>query len=256
MEPPISEFTIMFSIATIGMLVVAVFVIFYQKRMLEAKLRQQILEVDHQQKMLLAALESQENERQRLAIELHDSIGAMLSTIRLSVLAIARTENLNIEGLQQTKKLIDNTIDSVRRISRDLMPSTLEKLGVSQTIHEMCDQYVAESGLLIQFKQQGKEVHFEKSMEVMVFRIIQELVNNAIQHAKCSVIQVSLNWSNTLLISVEDDGIGFSFKEKKHASGGIGLFNMQNRVKMLSASLEYEADRAKGTKAILTVPLP
>ena len=222
--------------------------------MLEARLKQQSLEVEYQQKMLLSALESQENERQRLAGDLHDSIGAMLSTIRLSVLTIARTENLNTEGIQQTKKMIDDTIDSVRRISRDLMPSTLEKLGVSQTIHEMCDQYTAVSGMAIEFEQQGNGVHFEKSKEVMLFRIVQELVNNAIKHSKGSCIRVSLNWSHKLFVRVEDDGIGFNFEEKKQSSGGIGLFNMQNRVKMLNASLEYETHQAKGTKAILTIP--
>jgi signal transduction histidine kinase len=249
----------MLSIATIGILVLTLaivfFVIFYQKRALEARLKQQSLEVEYQQKMLLSALESQENERQRLAGDLHDSIGAMLSTIRLSVLTIARTENLNTEGLQQTKKMIDDTIDTVRRISRDLMPSTLEKLGVSQTIQEMCDQHTAVSGIVIEFEQQGKEVHLDKSKEVMLFRIVQELVNNAIKHSKGSCIQVSLNWSDKVLVSVEDDGVGFNFEEKKGTSGGIGLFNMQNRVKMLNGSLEYEAHRTKGSKAILTIPL-
>jgi two-component system NarL family sensor kinase len=259
MEPTISEFTIMFSIATIGMLVLALaivfFVIFYQKKMLQSKLEQQRLEVEYQQKMLLSALESQESERQRLAGDLHDGIGAMLSTIRLSVLTIARSENLNTEGLQQTKKMIDDTIDSVRRISRDLMPSTLEKLGVSQTIHEMCDQYAAVSGLKIEFEQQGNERHFDKSKEVMLFRIVQELVNNAIKHSEGSYIQVLLNWSERLWVSVEDDGVGFNVEEKKQSAGGIGLFNMQNRVKMLNASLEYELHRTKGTKATLIIPL-
>src|SRR5690242_17267444 len=105
MEPTISEFTIMFSIATIGMLVLAMsivfFVLFYQRKMLETKLKQQQIEVEYQQKMLHAALESQENERKRLAADLHDSIGVMLSTIRLSLSTVVRAEGVPSQPVEQ-----------------------------------------------------------------------------------------------------------------------------------------------------------
>src|SRR5687768_3777625 len=133
MEPTISEFTVMFSIATIGMLLLAMsivfFVLFYQRKMLETKLKQQQMEVEYQQKMLQAALESQENERKRLAADLHDSIGAMLSTIRLKLGTFSRIEGILTNDIDQTKTMLDDTITSVRRLSRDLLPATLEKFG-------------------------------------------------------------------------------------------------------------------------------
>src|SRR5688572_960157 len=122
MEPTISEFTIIFSIATLGMILLAMaivfFVLFYQRKMLEAKLKQQQLEAEQQQKMLQAALESQENERKRLAADLHDSIGVMLSTVRLSLGTLVRTEGIPSEPVEQIKTMLDDTITSVRRLSR------------------------------------------------------------------------------------------------------------------------------------------
>lgn len=258
MEPTISEFTIMFSIATVGMLVFAlaivVFVVYYQKKMLEARLRQQSMEAEYQQKMLLAAMESQESERQRLAGDLHDSIGAMLSTIRLSVLSMGKVEAGTPEGFQNTKQMIDDTIDSVRRISRDLMPSTLQKFGLLQAVNEMCSQYTSVSGIKIENVQQGDEIHFDRTKEIMLFRIVQELLNNAIKHSSGSRIQVTIDTNSPMTIEVTDDGIGFNYEEKLQSSKGIGLFNLQNRVMAVGGTLKYETGHKKGTKATLIIP--
>lgn len=259
MEPTLSEFTIMFSIATIGMVVLAMaivfFVLFYQRKMLESKLKQQQIEAEHQQKMLQATLESQENERQRLAADLHDSIGAMLSTVRISMLTAVRNENANAEGFHQVKEMIDETIDSVRRISRDLMPSTLQKFGLTQAVNDMCRQYMLTSGIKIDFEKLGEEQPLAKSKEIIVFRIIQELINNSMKHSKSNTIAVCMNWNGALNISVEDFGIGFNVEEKKVASSGLGLFNIQNRAKIAGASFHYDSNRVPGTKAIITLPM-
>jgi signal transduction histidine kinase len=247
----------MFSIATVGIVVLAVaivvFVIYYQKRMLEEKLRQQTLESDYQQKMLLAAMESQENERQRIAGDLHDSIGAMLSTIRLNVATLSRQLN-KIDDFQQAKKMIDDTIDSVRKISRDLMPATLQQFGLMQAVKEICTQYAAVSGIPIEYLQQGEDLHLDRNKEIMVFRIVQELLNNAIKHAQCSSIQVIINTQNSFRLEVNDNGVGFNFDEKRQQAKGIGLYNIQNRASLLSATLVYERNRPSGTSAILTIP--
>jgi two-component system NarL family sensor kinase len=259
MQPTLSEFTILFSIATGGMLLLALaivfFVIFYQKKMLQARLNQQQMETEFQQKMMLASLESQENERQRLASELHDSIGAMLSTIRLSVLTLSRTEGLDKESVQQTKKMIDDTIDSVRRISRDLMPSVLEKFGLTQAITEMCQMYSTVSGIAIPFTNTGEEKALDKAKEIMLFRLLQELINNAMKHSQGTRINVSASWSDRLIIVVEDDGIGFNADEKNKTIGGLGLYNMQNRARIIGAEFNYEPEWQKGTRAIITLPL-
>jgi two-component system NarL family sensor kinase len=257
MEPSLSEFTIMFSIATMGMVVLALaivfFVLFYQRKMLEAKLQQQKLEVENQEKMLLATLESQENERQRLSRDLHDSIGLMLSTIR--VIVHARQEQQGNTATDQLKTMIDDTIDSVRRISRDLMPPSLQRFGFCQAVRDMCNQYASLSQVRVELNQTGLEVDQDKSREIMLFRIVQELVNNALKHSNSPVIRVSIHWKEMLVISVEDEGVGFNVHEKKNNGSGLGLFNMQNRAKILGATFEYENQRERGTLATVCVPI-
>lgn len=257
MEPTFSEFAVMFAIATVGILVLAVaivfFVIFYQKRMLESKLKQQTLEADYQQKMLLAAMESQENERQRIAGDLHDSIGAMLSTIRLNVATLSRHQ-YKPEDFQHAKQMIDDTIDSVRKISRDLMPATLHQFGLMQAVKEICTQYAAVSGIQIEYRQLGEELHFDRTKEIMVFRIVQEVLNNAIKHANCSSIEVIINTHSPFRVEVKDNGVGFNLDEKKQQAKGIGLYNIQNRATLLNATLVYDSNNPSGTKVILTIP--
>src|SRR5215510_3796250 len=129
------QVALMIAIGTVGMFLLAIaiilFMVFYQKRMLQEQYKRQQMELDHQHKMMEAALESQEQERRRLAGELHDSIGAMLSTIRVGITTLAR-QVPDPKSLEQSKEMLDDTITSVRRISRDLMPSTLEKFGFVQ----------------------------------------------------------------------------------------------------------------------------
>lgn len=257
MEPTISEFTIMFSIATIGMLVLAMaivfFVLFYQRRMLETKLKQQRMEVEYQQKMLYAALESQENERKRLAADLHDSIGAMLSTIRLSLGMLARTEGVPTENIDQTKIMLDDTIVSVRRLSRDLLPATLQRFGLSHAVKELCEQYTLVSGLPISFSEKGTAKEKQQTDQLMIFRIVQELVNNAMKHAQPTTIRVALNWERNFELSVADDGSGFLAEEIRKSGKGLGLFNMENRARLLNGQLSFQANQPKGTVAKLEI---
>lgn len=255
------EFVIIFSIATVGMLILAasiiLFVVFYQKRMIQEQMKRQVLEFEYQQKMLRAELESQESERRRLAADLHDSIGGMLSTIRVGISTMAKSL-ADPHSIDQTKLMLDDTIKSVRRISQDLMPSTLEKFGLIQALKEICERFEAASRIQIAFSETGQLPLLDKSRELMIFRIVQELLNNAIKHAGASLISVKLNTSENLTVAVEDDGVGFdvkAVKEARHNGKGLGLFNIENRARLSGGTLEYDTKRRKGSKTTLTLPL-
>jgi signal transduction histidine kinase len=255
-QQALSDFTILFIFATSGMLILAggivFFVLFYKKRMLEARLREQHMEVVYQQKMMEAALESQENERKRLAADLHDGIGAMLSAIRMNLGTLARTESVSAETVQPVKTMLDETIESVRKISRDLLPSTLEKFGLTVALKEMCERFKSLTAVDIRYTEEGEAVDLEKTREILVFRIVQELINNALKHAHASAIAVQVIWKGNLQISVADNGKGFSLD---HQPKGLGLFNMQNRARVLRAEFVIEPNHPSGIKATLTVPV-
>jgi two-component system, NarL family, sensor kinase len=260
MEGEVSEFTIIFSLATVGMLVLAgfiiLFVVFYQKKMIEEQLKRQQMELEFQQKMMQATLESEENERRRLAGDLHDSVGGMLSTIRVGLTTIAKRLP-DPQIIEQSKQMLDDTLSSVRRISLDLMPSTLEKFGLVPALRELCERFHATSLIPIVFMERGEVIPVETKRALKIFRIVQELVNNAIKHAQATVINVALTAEDQLSITVEDNGIGFDpstkHSDKKNGSG-LGLYNMENRTRLLNAKLEFDTQLKKGSKITLIVP--
>lgn len=261
MEQSTSDFVLIFSIATGGMLVLAgsiiLFVVFYQKKMIQEQVKRQNLEIIYQHKMMQATLESQESERRRLATDLHDSIGGMLSAIRMGISTMVKTLP-NVATIEQTKQMLDDTISSVRQISRDLMPSTLEKFGLAQAMKELCDSIQATSSLPIQFKEVDEILPMERNKELMVYRIAQELLNNALKHSQASHVVITLRGGRELRLQVEDDGIGFNFdsqRNDKRYGKGLGLYSIENRVNLLRGKLEFDYQRIKGTRITLSIPL-
>jgi two-component system NarL family sensor kinase len=260
MQQSPTDFILIFSVATVGMLLLAgaiiLFVVFYQKRMIKEQMRHQALEFEYQQKMLQAELESQESERRRLAADLHDSIGGMLSTIRVGISTMGKLLP-DPQSIDQTKQMLDDTITSVRRISRDLMPSTLERFGLTHALRELCERFQATSKINIQFLQSEGFKSLDKTRELMIFRVVQELLNNAIKHSQANEIIVNLHANDCIQVSVEDNGIGFdpdAMKKDTTSGKGLGLFNIENRARLLGAKLEYKRGRSQGSKTTITLP--
>lgn len=260
MEGGVSQFALIFSLATVGMLLLAgfiiLFVVFYQKKMIQEQLKRQQLELDFQNKMMEATMESEENERRRLAGDLHDSVGGMLSTVRVGLTAIAK-QLPDPQLIELSKQMLDDTLVSVRRISLDLMPSTLEKFGLIPALREICERMQATSLTPVNFSEHGELRPIDTKRALKIFRIVQELINNAIKHAQASSINVNVIVGELLEISVEDDGIGFDPSAKHSVTqngSGLGLYNMENRTRLLNAKLEFDTNIKKGSKITLIVP--
>jgi signal transduction histidine kinase len=261
MQPEEGNFLLIFSIATTGMLVlvaaIVTFVVFYQKRMLQEQFKRQALEFDHQQKLMQAELESQESERRKLSADLHDSIGGMLSTIRVGISTMAKALP-NPHAIDETKKMLDDTISSVRRISRDLMPSTLEKFGLTYAIKELCERFEQTAKINIVFMENGDIPKLGSQRELMLFRIAQELLNNAVKHSQASQIEVSTHVGDILLICVEDDGVGFDadfYRNDITGNKGLGLYSIENRARLLGGEIKFEKGKSKGSKTTIIAPI-
>jgi signal transduction histidine kinase len=137
------------------------------------------------------------------------------------------------------------------------MPSTLEKFGLGHALKELCDRFQSTSQLPIQYHELGDAGAMVAKKELLIFRIVQELLNNAIKHSKATTISVTLRATDKFEIVVEDDGIGFNFDEQQASNKiekGLGLFNIENRARLLNATLQYDKEREKGTRTTLTVP--
>lgn len=208
-------------------------------------------------KKLDAMLEGQESERKRIAADLHDRLGSMLGAIKLHFSHIEdRIEKLQVENRNEYLKateLLDEATAEVRRIAHDLSTGTLVKFGLIPALHEL--KYTLESSGEIKinlFETQMSE-RLDSEVEITTYRIVQELISNALKHAKCNSIDIHLtNNVKDLTILVEDDGIGFKPSE---INEGMGIKNIRQRASKLNGTLTLDSTPNQGTTVIVEIPL-
>jgi signal transduction histidine kinase len=245
---------------TITILLLAIglvmFMFQYQKKIIRKDLIIKETEVKHSQDLFLGTLQATEKERERIARELHDVIGASLSAMRLQLadIGMKSIEDKNLSAfIIKNKELIDNTILEVRRISNDLLPPGLEEFGLAYAIEGLCETILSCSNLDISLKV-GEIGKIEKQKSLIVYRIVQELLNNSIKHADATqiVINLSLDEGYLLMIYV-DNGKGFDFSEA-YKKRSLGLKNIEVRAKMVDGSARFETKIHEGIKVHLWIP--
>lgn len=211
---------------------------------------------EHKISLLSAMIDGQENERARIARDLHDGLGGLLSGIKIELsggIALPATENtqkLIRNGLHR----IDQAVDELRRISRNMMPEILLRYGLDEALKEYC-QSLKRSGVNITCQVFNYQNDLSKNKQVVVYRIAQELINNAIKYAKPSHILVELRQAdNSLSLTVEDNGIGFDIKLARQKKGS-GLQNIEARAVFLNGTLQIDSTREAGTSTVLNCPV-
>ena len=236
----------------------AVYYAFRQKQRLKSwQLRQQIAELEQRQEMaaLRAMVEGEEQERMRIARELHDGLTGLLSAARHQVeSAFRRLPETDTLVTSPATELLDRACGEVRRISHNLMPYALQRHGLATALQEYCAN-VQQSGLLtIDYQQMGWHERLSPPLELWLYRIVQELINNALRHAKAmhALVQLSRHAYN-IQITVEDDGRGFDSR-KLAAKSGTGLKSIESRVKYMNGSLSVNSD-SRGTSFHIEISL-
>ena len=266
MEQSLEHNLILFVIiGTIGMFILAgaiiVFVFIYQRKLTNQQIDLQRLETEYQQDLLKSSIEAQERERKRIAQDLHDDIGALLSTVKLGFYPIKKSakENPNqLAIIQSTSNTLEEAISRVRQISKNLLPPTLEKFGLANALENFANKMSIPDTFEIEFVLVGayKRLEFEK--ELGLYRVVQELMNNIAKHAGASYIVLQLEIeTEQILLSITDNGKGFnpeSFKKNKKSSG-LGLRNIDSRLSLVPATLRYNPDFPKGSQAIICIPI-
>ncbi|WP_108804740.1 sensor histidine kinase [Aquimarina sp. Aq107] len=256
-----SEEAITLKIIIIGMVVifllslsVIVFFIIYQRRLLAQQKRHQKAESDYQKELLKTAIQSQESERTRIAKELHDDVGAMLTTTKLYIGQI--TPELNPEELttiaDKISGFFDDMIQSVRSISKDLRPVVLEKLGFLEAIDSLV-QTIRDTGKINISFINNTTYSVSKTKELNLYRIIQELITNTLKHAEATEIKIEMkNEREILIIVYEDDGKGLNQKQLQYRKG-LGLKNIESRLSILSGTISFLEEKS-GMKVLLKIP--
>mgnify|MGYP001465346221 FL=1 len=212
------------------------------------------------QEMLLG----QEIERKRMAGALHDGPVQNLAhlVVQLEIcerLYEAGREAEAREKFQGFKKIAQGAMADLRRIIYDLNPMTLDDLGLVLTINNYLDNLAKQSGIETRFVLLGRERRLEPQLEMAVFRIVQEAVNNCLKHARASELEGTLEYTrHHISVAVKDDGIGFdaaSVQEKLKSGKHFGLLNMQSRANVLGGSLQFHGEEGKGARVLVTIPL-
>ena len=225
---------------------------FQQQRISELEIQQQLTATE-------AVLKGEEQERTRLAKDLHDGLGGMLSGIKYSFNTMKGNLIMTQENalaFERSMDMLDSSIKEMRRVAHNMMPEALVKFGLDTALKDFCNDINLTGVLRISYLSINVEnVMIDQTTAITVYRIVQELINNTIKHAGAANAIVQLTKSNnTLSLTVEDDGKGFD-KNTLNAAKGIGWRNIQNRVDFLKASLDVKTENGKGTSVLIELKL-
>ncbi|WP_367865067.1 sensor histidine kinase [Pedobacter sp. WC2423] len=216
----------------------------------EINYQQQLRDLEQKQqlKVTKAMLDGEEHERERVARDLHDGLGGMLAGVKIGLSGWSNT-NVGIAADKNLHRIIgqlDSSVSELRRIARNLLPETLLKFGLEVALKDLCEFYMRD-GLHIDFQSLSIDKNITLNIQLNIYRIVQELISNAIKHARASniMLQCSQN-DHVFFITFEDDGCGFDttvLAGKK----GMGLDNLKNRITFLKGSFEIQSVINEGT---------
>ncbi len=253
---------------TIGAILVAAFfvVLFYQQRLETSNIihaqseqinNQKIKELENATRIekMKSMISGQEYERERIAKDLHDSLGGLLSTIRLRMDNLPSNQIIDSSPeMSKIHNLVDVACTEIRNISHNLRPGALENLGLKEAIRDMLNRFISDDGpeIILQHYGTADWNQIDPNVALQLYRIVQELVNNAVKHANSSEILVQLSLTDKeLQVTVEDDGSGY---DPLHVSLGSGLDNIQSRVNYISGEMHIDSRPDKGTSVLIVVP--
>lgn len=218
--------------------------------------------VKEQQYRSVLILEGQEEERKRIAQEIHDGIGQMLTGLKLNLEGIVTSSSPHMrQRMSDAKHLMKSIIKEVRRVSFNLAPSSLVDFGIVPALKKISQETTALTTTLVTFQNKTGFINrLDGNVETNLYRIVQEAVNNGIKYAKADEIKISLSHTiSQLEIRIEDNGKGFDIKKLENVghfgASGHGIYNMKERAAYVNASFDIETEIGKGTTVIIKLPL-
>jgi two-component system NarL family sensor kinase len=201
-----------------------------------------------------AEIDTLENERKRIAHDIHDELGPMLSAIRLQINLLNTKDDTQSEIKSLASKNIDTILTKTRHISYNLLPNTLVRSGLIAAVNEFISKLNGITSLQIIFEY-DEPLNLNSEQSLNIYRIIQEITNNTIKHAQATRLRIELKKQNKgLLLMTADNGIGFNSAQKMSENNGIGLFSIQSRVDVLNAKFYSQSEPGLGTQFTFIIP--
>ena len=232
------------------------FFFFSRKKIIEKELEKKSAEITHQKELMNAGILVQEQERKRIAQDLHDDISSKLNVIHLNsslLLDGGLSEHDHTEITNGILEITNRTLQSARKIAHDLLPPILDKFGLKPAIEELADDFNRSKKTVISHQIEYPQNYLEKTQELHLFRILQELINNSIRHGKAKNITLDIEKrATTLHIAYSDNGVGFD-AEQANLQKGLGLANIESRVNFLKGTLKIESKIRKGATFTIAI---
>ena len=208
---------------------------------------------EKQTDLLNAVFETQESERKRLAEDLHDSVGQVLSAIKLNLHRLDKdgVSEAKAPLLADTRKLTDECIQEIRNIIHNVLPPVLTDYGLKEALEGLCLKMEQNTSVKVHCKNNLDEVRLRPEIELAFYRMAQELFSNAIKHADATIIHLTLTKDSVwLVMEFKDNGKGFNLDEVKR---GFGLKNLQSRVQLINGEVNVYTKPKNGTITIIRV---
>ncbi len=216
--------------------------------------------INQQQKLQLEAIiNTEEKERKRIATDLHDGIGQLLSSVKINLAILEEKINLpeddlRIKLLTNSKSSILQITDEIRNISYNLLPPSLEQFGLASAMEEEIKKLDNNTELKFTFYHSLNHEKFESKIEVVLFRSFQEIVNNILKHARATEVSIQLlGYEDEIVLMIEDNGIGFDYYEAIQKKNSSGLKNLFSRVMYINGKLKIDSNPNAGTSIIITI---
>ncbi|MBK6984906.1 MAG: sensor histidine kinase [Bacteroidetes bacterium] len=250
---------IIIAIVVLMLLVAITGFLFYRKKQIEQQAKLDAEIASQKEIRTKAILEAEEKERRRIAQDLHDGVGQLLSAAKLNLSNLdskitTQTEEQKL-AMQNALSLVDDSVKEVRAVSHNMMPNTLIKLGLASAVREFITKLGNAPTLKVDLEIVGLDTRLDNQVETVLYRVIQEIVNNIIKHAKASQISMQLIRHETELnIMIEDNGVGFDTNQLDDFEG-IGLKGIQTRIEFLNGSVHFDSSIGRGTTVIIDIPL-
>jgi signal transduction histidine kinase len=207
-----------------------------------------------QKERINAEIIMQESERKRIANDLHDSLGPLLSAVKLNIQSLEVQAGEDQFIVEKAGQHIDEIIESLREISYNLLPNTLNRKGLSDAVEEYLYRISSSQNIKIKFDLKGINL-IDKKKEIHLFRIIQEIVHNVIKHSGATEMQIySQQKTSELNLYLKDNGLGFEPEQVSKVSSGLGLKSIESRCELIGALCELNTSIGKGCSFTIKIP--
>ncbi len=245
------------STSILVLFIIILIVLLYKRYKLKEKNEIQAIIIKQQEKAALAVVEAEENERKRIGSDLHDGIGQMMSSAMMNLSAIETeiffTDNRYREQFNKVIKLVSESCKEIRTISHNMMPNAIFEAGFTNAVRTFLYN-VENTSLTVNSYFNLHDDSIDRNTKAILYRVIQELVNNVVKHAEATQLDISIVQEDEIInVIIEDNGKGFSFNELEN-NDGIGLKNIQSRIAFLRGNVEWDSRINNGTVVSIHVP--